>query len=378
MPALCRLGSMAGAHFTPARRRIAALRLAAQRLMATEHATAKDAVRWMLGMQAQDWQGAKWSVGLRTRDGTEAGVEAACDAGEIVRSWPLRGTLHLVAAEDVGWLLELTGPRTLASATTRRAALEITDADIARAHEAAAGALTGRRTMTRAALLAAFDAAGVSTAGQRGYNLLWDLALTGTLVLGPSDGRQQTLALLEDWVPNPRRLEHDEALGELAVRYFRSHGPATEKDLVRWAGLTLRDVRTGIAVAEARLAHLDLDGATYRLAPETLETAGALAAHPRVHLLPGFDEYVLGYGDRSTMLAPEHAATIVPGGNGMFKPTLVVDGEVAGTWRRTLRARHVVVEPTAFGELTPEVVEEMRAAAQQYGDFMGRTVELRA
>jgi hypothetical protein len=354
--------------FTPVRHRLTALRMAAQRIGASEFTTPRDAVRWMLAMQGQDFTGVRWSVGLRHVDGTEAGVAAALDAGEIVRSWPLRGTLHLVAAEDLGWMLRLTAPRMMASAPRRRASLGITDADVERARTAASTALTGRRVLTRGALLATIDGAGVSTGGQRGYHLLWYLAQTGTLVLGPTDGRQQTFALLADWVPNPRVLEHDEALGELALRYFRSHGPATDKDLARWSGLTLGDVRRGLAICGGRLTTLDLGGSTYQVAPETL----ALAAPPaRVHLLPGFDEYLLGYGDRTAALAPEHSEAIVPGGNGMFKPTIVVDGEVVGTWRRRVKAGEIVIEPAPFGRLSGRDRNALDEAARAYGAFIG-------
>jgi len=151
--------------------------------------------------------------------------------------------------------------------------------------------------------------------------------------LGRVKGRQQTFALLEELVPAPRRLERDEALGELAFRYFRSHGPATVRDLARWSGLTIRDARRGLAVCGRQLTTLDLDGVTYHLSPATL----AQPSHNRiVRLLPGFDEYLLGSGDRSAALAPEHGHAVVPGGNGMFKPTIVANGEVVGTWRRTL------------------------------------------
>ena len=174
--------------------------MAAQRIGARERSTPVEVVRWMLAMQAQDFPGVKWSVGLRQVDATESAVEAACDTGEIVRSWPLRGTLHLVAGEDLGWLLALTAPKAIGSAARRRAILGITEAEVERAREIAIDALGGRRVLTRNALLSTINAAGVSTAGQRGYHVLWYLAQTGTLVLGPTDGRQQTFALLDEWV----------------------------------------------------------------------------------------------------------------------------------------------------------------------------------
>ncbi len=364
---------MPAPEIAPSSRRLTALRMAAQHIGGGGLNAPAEAVRWMLALQAQDFPGARWSVGLRAAGTTESAVEAACDAGEIVRSWPLRGTLHLVAGEDLGWLLTLTAPRVIASAASRRAALGITDADLEGAGAVAQDALSGRRTLTREALLAAFEGAGISTVGQRGYHLLWHLALAGTLVLGAMAGRQQTFALLAEWVAAPRRLARDEALSELTLRYFQSHGPATAADLARWSGLTLGDVRRGLAMCGELLATLDIDGVTYHLAPETLpltEPAG------RVHLLPGFDEYLLGYGDRTAALAPEHMEAVVPGSNGMFKPTIVADGVVVGTWGRTQRAREVVVEAIPFARLPGTVHAGILQAAQAYGTFLSRPVRL--
>lgn len=357
-----------------ARRRLARLRLAAQLLSSAPARHAADAVRWMLAMQAQDERGVKWSVGLRTAGATEADVEAACDAGEIVRSWPLRGTLHLVAAEDLPWMLGLTAERAIASADARRAVLGITLAEVERAREIAIEALPGRTALTRAALLTAIADSGVSTGGQRGYHLLWYLAQTGTLVLGPTDGRQQIFARLDAWVSNPRRLDRDEALGELAVRYFRSHGPAGVEDLARWSGLPLRDVRNGIAVGGAALATLEIVGRRYVVAAEA---ADASDRPDGVRLLPGFDEYLLGYRDRSVVLAPEHSDAIVPGGNGMFRATIVADGEVVGTWGRRVGASGVVVEAAPFAKLSASDAEALGAAADAYGRFLGRTAATR-
>lgn len=359
--------------FSADQRRLRGLRLIAQRISAPRSATPAETVRWMLALQAQDFPGVKWSVGLRQLDGTEAAVEAACDAGEIVRSWPMRGTLHLVAAEDLPWMLRLTAPRSVASAGARRAFLGIADLDVELARDIAVAALTGGGIRRREALLAAIEAGGVSTRGQRGYHLLWYLAQTGTLVLGPADGRQQTFVLLDEWVPHPRRLEHDEALGELARRYFASHGPATAKDLARWSGLSLGEVRKGIDVAGSSLESLELDGISYYLAPDTLDADPGAAP---VRLLPGFDEYVLGYQDRTAVLPPEHSQAIVPGGNGMFKPTILVDGAVVGTWRRTIKAREIVVDAAPFAPLTRPVWAGLRTAVEGYGAFLGRPIRL--
>jgi hypothetical protein len=359
---------------TADQRRIARLRLVAQRLAATDPRSPAEAVRWMLGLQAQDFAGVRWSVALRAGPSTsEAEVDAAFDRGELVRSWPLRGTLHLVAAEDLPWLLDLTASRALGSAAERRARLGITTTDIERARAIALERLAGRRTMTRAALLDAFETGGVGTAGQRGYHLLWYLAQTGTLVLGASDGRQQTFARLDEWVPEPRRPDRDESLGELAVRYLRSHGPATVHDLARWAGLTVRDVRRGIAVAGPALTAIRIGATEYHLAPESLDAPGPAAG---VRLLPGFDEYLLGYRDRSAALAPEHADVIVPGGNGMFRATVVFDGEVAGTWARRTNRGGVVIDVAPFDGWVAGDLDGLEAAMERYERFLRRPVRL--
>ena len=359
------------------RRRLARLRLAEQILTGVPAASPAEAVRWMLAMQGQDFPGAKWSIGLRSNS-TEVDVEATFDAGEIVRSWPMRGTLHLTAAEDLPWMLSLTASRAMAGAAQRRSALAITPDEIERARELAIAALPGGTTRTRASLLEVIAAGGVSTAGQRGYHILWSLAQSGTLVLGPTSGREQTFGRLEAWVANPRRLERDEALGELAARYFRSHGPASVEDLVRWSGLTVRDVRLGIAVAGTALATLEVGGKALLMGAEAHDLAAAIAAKEApVLLLPGFDEYVLGYKDRSAMLAPERSDVIVPGGNGMFKATVVVDGEIVGTWGRKVGANGVAVEPRPFeGRLPAGQVGRVREAVEQYGRFLGAAARL--
>jgi len=333
----------------------------------------------MLAIQGQDLPGARWSIGLRGRGLTDVAVGAAFDAGEIVRSWPMRGTLHVAAAEDMGWMLELMATSVIRSTASRRAELGITPRDIGLAREAAVAALEGGRALTREALLSAIAAHGVDVRGQRAYHLLGNLSQTGLIVLGPTAGRQQSFVLLAEWVPAPRRLEREEALGELATRYFRSHGPATERDLARWSGLPLRDVRLGIAARSDGLARLEIDGTTYHLSPEILNLDPGPIAQPTppapgldVRLLPGFDEYLLGYGDRSAALAPEHAQAVVPGNNGMFLPTIVADGEVVGTWKRTVRAQEVVIQPSPFRPLPSAVREGLAGAARAYGAFIGK------
>ena len=349
--------------YTASRRLISTLRLAAQAISSRPFETPVEVVRHMLAMQAQDFPGAKWSVGLRMAKATDADIEQAIADRQIVRSWPMRGTLHFAPAEDLGWMLSLTRDRMVKSAAGRHRTLELDDASFALAARVAERELSKSAVIGRSALLDAFEAAGLSTAGQRGNHLLWYLNVTGLLVFGPLDGKQHSFVLLEDWVRNGRPLAGDEALAEFARRYFTSHGPATDRDFAWWSSLTLTDARRGLAAVAGELEKLDVDGTTYYHRPGLEPATGVFA-------LPGFDEYVLGYQDRTAQLASEWATRVVPGGNGVFFPTIVVDGEIVGTWKRSTGQKQVSVEITTFAQLSARTTSAARTSLQFYAKFM--------
>lgn len=372
---------------------IGVLRLASQRIVGSTFLQPVEVVRWMTAMQAQDFAGVKWSIGLRTdfrASCTDATVEAALSSGVLVRSWPMRGTLHVTAAEDLHWMLALTTPRLIAAAAARRAQLQLDDATLERAREIAIAHLPGRSALTRAQLLAAFDAAGVSTAGQRGYHLLWHLAQTGTLCFGPPRGKgqgqgqgqgqgsEQTFVRLDEWVKRPRRLARDESLGEWARRYFISHGPATARDFAGWTKLPAADVKIALNVAGRHLVTWVIDGVTHWMGPQTEQLVGERApvATSSVALLPGFDEYLLGYQDRGAVLPAAYSQRIVPGGNGVFMSTIVVGGAVVGTWRRTKKGKEILLQPTPFRRLRKVQTEGLIQAAKRYEQFMGSPVRV--
>jgi hypothetical protein len=339
---------------------IGLLRLAAQRLAGPVSAGAAEVVRLLTAAQAQDGGGVLTSVALRTASRDRADVEAALAAGEIVVSWPVRGTLHLVAAEDLPWMLDLTAPRVVAGAAGRRARLGLDETGLERAREAASAALAGGRRLSRDELYAVWGDAGLPTAGPRGYHMLFHLAVTGTLCFGPLRDAERLVVGVDGWIPRPRRLEREAALGELAERYFRGHGPATVADFTRWTRLPAADVRAGLAIARPGLARVESDGVEYFLDPRTPDL---LDEHRReacgVFLLPGFDEFVLGYADRRAVLAAEFADRIVPGGNGVFRPTVVGAGRVLGTWRHAGRGAGRTVAAEPFTAFPAEVAREI-------------------
>ena len=337
-------------------REIALLRLVAQRLAGPRAVDAADAVRWMTAMQAQDHLGVLTSVALRTAEPTRDAVEAALDAGDVVKSWPMRGTLHLVVAADLGWMLELLTPRIVAGAVRRSAQLGL-DADLLqKAREVAEGALAGGRALRRADLMATWDEAGLPTAGQRGYHMLWQVAQASAVCFGPTDDGEQLIVRCDEWIRSPRRLDRTEALGELALRYFRSHGPATVQDLARWAGLPLRDARAGLSLARPHLATLQVGRTDLYLDPDTSDRlAAARKDAGRLMLLPGFDEIVLGYADRTATVPAEFADRLVPGGNGVFRATVLSDGRAVATWKADGRGARRRLAVTPFSELSPRV-----------------------
>jgi len=333
-------------------RELALLRLVAQRIAGPGFDSATETVRWLTAAQAQDYPGAVTSIALRSGPQGRSSLIAALDAGEVVRSWPMRGTLHFVAAEDLPWMLALTGPRMLSGMGARHRALGIDDAAVGRAREVAHAALRdgGRE---RRELMQEWDRAGIPTADQRGQHLLWTLAVTGEVCLGPVRDGRQLVVPSDSWIRDRRELVGDEALGEWALRYFRSHGPATLHDFVWWTKLPVRQARAGLALASPHLDCLQVDGVDYYLDPATPDL---LAAHRRkargVFLLPGFDEFILGYRDRGAAVDPEFGGRLQPGGNGMFSPTVVDGGRVVGTWKRDGRGASGEIRATPFTEFT--------------------------
>lgn len=352
---------MASRSFTPDRRRLTALRLTALGIAIPAAESPVAAVRHLLALQAQDYSGALWSIALRTLGATAASVEAAHHDGDLVRSWPFRSTLHLVAAEDLGWMLALTADREYAKTAGRHRELELGADDFERAEDIARDRLHGGVRLERRDLLAAFAEEGLSVAGQRGAHLLVRLAQLGAAVLCG----QNTWTLLDDHVRHPRQLDRGEALSEIARRYLNSHGPATDRDLAWWTGLTLTDVRAAIARVDDEFERLEVDGVTYRMRPGLEEAAAG------IHLLPGFDEYVLGYTDRSAQLAGGPLSAVAPGGNGVFHHTIVVNGEIVGTWRRTKKAKSVEVVAQPWVELSATARRGFERAAGRYAEHLG-------
>jgi len=331
-------------------------------------------VTWLGAMQAQDLASGLWSLGIRLPGASLAEVEAALEAGEVLRTWPMRGTVHFVPSRDARWMVEILGERPLARASSRRAVIGLDGAVADRAVDVLGEALAGGRRLTRAQCLETLATAGVPVPGQHGYHLLWYASQRGVTCIAGSLGGEQAFALLDDWAPDPHRPERDEALGIIALRYFRGHGPATRQDFTHWTGLTAADARRGLAVAGDALTTVRSDGRELHLAADLLDQHRAAPQHlgaDDLLAVPGFDEYMLGFKDRALFLAPEHLSAVVPGGNGIFRATLVRQGRVIGTWTRALDRGDVLVKPLPLVPLDSTEQQALEDAWLPFARFHG-------
>lgn len=350
---------------------IAQLRLAQQHIHHQHPLSSADVVRRLGAMQAQDYGQAVWGIGARIPGATLAQVEQAIADAHILRTWPQRGTIHFVPSADARWMLQLSAARMIAKDASRQAELGLSAEILARCENLAYDALAGRQQISRSGLLGIFQSAGIATHAGRGYHILWYLAHIGMICLGPTEAKEQTFVRLDEWTTS-RSLSRDEALSELARRYFTSRGPATLHDFAWWSGLTMADARAGLEAAQRDLRSMDVEGNPYWLAQD----ATPVPNPPRLLLLCGFDEYLLGYKNRDAVLPLEHAHKICPGGNGVFFPMIVVDGQVVGVWKRSKKPKKVVITHEVFGAWGAEEAALFAEAAQHYADFLGLPLAL--
>lgn len=328
--------------------------------------TAHEVVSWMGAMQAQDHAGALWAIALRTPNLTLADIEKEITERKIVRTWPMRGTLHYVAAEDLRWMQTLLTPRIVKNYAGRRAQLGIDDATLAKAEEIIKNSLKGT-SLTRGDLYQLFEDGGINPAGQKGIHMIGYFAHMGLVCHGAHIGKQPTYALVDDWIGQTDPISREESLKRLAQRYFKSHGPTTVKDFAGWGFMTMADAKLGLELAKDSLKQVEIDGAAHWLDKDTdPKTSSDIEAF----LLPGFDEFILGYKDRSAVATTEHMQRVLPGGNGVFLPTIVIDGHVAGLWKKTVRKSGITITLEPFRRLSTKELKALEKPAARYGQFL--------
>lgn len=349
------------------------LRLRCQHLTSAPLADPLAVVRWLTAVQAQDYYGALWALSLRLEHTTAADLDPLLNSGALLRTHVLRPTWHFVAPEDIRWLLQLTGPRVLGINTSMYRQLGLDEVTLQRSLDVIRQALQGGQHLTRAELGEALQETNIAgTAGQRLTYVVMHAEQHGVICSGPRRGKQFTYALLDEWVPPAPERTRDEALAELARRYFLSHGPATVYDFANWSGLMLSDSRTGLSHVQNELDHAEIDDQTYWFAPDPPQES---TAAPRAFILSVFDEYTIGYKDRRAIASEVVSERLGNLGNALTY-LLVLDGQVVGSCRRTLQKASATVEANSFLPLTPDDQQAIAAAARRFGTFLQLPVEL--
>lgn len=345
---------------------IARWRLRSQHLVGPHADSAMDVVVGLLAVQAENQRQSEWAVASRTTSPSAAEVAALLDNGRLIRTHVLRPTWHYVHADDLGWLLDLTAPRVRKVTGKQLETVNgLEEPDIERATAVVLELLGAQPDRTRSEIAEALVEAGFDTKAQLVMILLGHIELDQLICSGrPRDG-EHTYALFADRIPQPRRLDRDAALAELALRYFTSHGPATDRDLAYWATLTLGDVRRGLDAVRDQLVSFEHDGRTYWYAGEEPPRE---PGEPTGHLLQILDELYRGYQDSRWVLDSDG---VVPRGRETSAGMAIVDGRLVAGMRRTVNATQVVFQLTPYRELAGAEVEALQQAAQRYGDFLG-------
>ena len=346
-------------------------RLHNQRLTRSGFRQPSDVVAWLGAVQAQDYPAAKWALGLRAPGLTDEDVERAFTSGRILRTHVLRPTWHFVTPSDIRWMLALTGPRIKKSSGPYTRRLGLDEGLLARASAAIERTLRDGQQLTRAEIGSALRRDGIKTDGQALAHVMMNAELEGVVCSGARRGKAFTYALLDERAPRGRIVTRDEALGELARRYFSSHGPATLRDYVWWSGLVVGDAKRGIEIAGSDLARRMIDD---RTCWSSVSAPAASRAPAGAHLLPNYDEYLVAYRDRDAVVGPSRRAASTPRGSDVFAHSLVIDGRLAGSWTSTHRQDTVTVDVVSYRRLTPADRRAVASAAARYGRFMKQAV----
>jgi hypothetical protein len=351
---------------------ISLIRLINQQIVESKLKTAKEIVGWMGAVQAQDFNMVKWAIGIRLHNSTNTIIESAINAGEIIRTHLLRPTWHFVSANDIYWMLDLTGPHIKASMRFRDRELELTETVYAKSNSIFTKSLQGGKHLTREELVTELERANIATDDNRASHLLMRAELDGVICSGKIKNNRQSYALLSERVPKITTLNRDEALSQLALTYFTSHCPATLQDFIWWSGLSVADARHALEMVKPNFISETMNQQTYWL---THSFSIPKPDKDFVHLLPAFDEFIISYKDRTAVLPFENHNKAVSN-NGIFKPIIVINGQVKGIWRRTIKKGKIILEIESFLELDETTNSQIEKASLSFENFMNKKIEI--
>lgn len=351
---------------------IANNRLFSQQIAKTNFNTEKDVVGWMGAMQAQDYAMVNWAIGVRLPDATAQAVQSAMDSGEIIRTHLLRPTWHLVSADDIYWMLELSAPQIKTSLKARHNQLELSKTILAKSNSILEKNLTGGKHLTREEILVEFEKARITLDDNRASHILLWAELEGIICSGAIKNGKQTYALLEERVPKPPSLTRDAALAKLAKTYFTSRCPATLQDFAWWSGLSVSDAKLALELTGSGLRIETIDSHSYPFPPSF---SISKSEKESIYMLPAFDEFIISYKDRSAILPFENQKKTISN-NGVFWPIIVINGQVKGIWKRTIKKENIIVQAQLFLKPDKSLISAIEKACAHFGSFLGKKSEI--
>lgn len=331
----------------------------------------RDIVAHMGAIQAQDFAMAKWAIGIRGKGIKEKDVDIALEKGRILRTHLLRPTWHLVSGEDVHWLTELTAPQIITRMRSRQKQLGLTHKLIEKSNELIRKELTDKKFAKREELTAVLEAAGFDPGDNRMAYLLIFAELGGIISSGPFQGNVATYSLLKSKTQSMGDFNRGAALEELTRRYFRSHGPATLGDFIWWSGLKKTEARKSLEGISDNLSRAKCEDQEFWYYPEESRSGEA-----RAWLLPSYDEFYISYKDRSILLDEKlHKSAVSE--NGVFRPMILAENKIYGTWKRALQKNKVIIECNFFSTPSKKIRSMIEDAAGEFALFMGINSEVR-
>ena len=348
-------------------------RLHNQRLSTTTFTKPDEVVSWLGAVQAQDYAGAKWALAQRMMDTTDSALDRAFADGSILRSHLLRPTWHFATPDDIRWLLQLTGPRVHAVNAFMYRQTGLDKATFKKSYTVLEKSLHAGKQLTRTELAVALAKAGIVAEGVRLACIMMSAELDGLLISGARRGKQFTYALLEERVPPVKALSREEALAEMVKRYFKTRGPATLADFTWWSGLTMADARKGIELVKSEFTKEVINGQEYWFSDSNLPKK---AVSSRAYLLPNYDEYFIGFKDRTAIGVVARQANIPEYESALIGHVIVLNGQIVGGWRRTLRKKEVLVETSLIAKLGKEEKGLIDEAAERFGRFLELPVSI--
>lgn len=355
------------------RKIISQLRLYNQKITHSDLTSPADVVRRMGALQAQDFIMSKWAIGLRMQNSTEEMINREIDSGRIIRTHVLRPTWHIVSAEDVYWIIELSAPQIKALLSYRDKRLGLTAEIFLKANKIIVKSLEGNRHKTREELIPELKNAGIRVDENRASHIFLRAEIEGLVCSGKRVNNKPSYTLLEEWVPVKNTMKDREAaLQELAIRYFETRGPATVRDFEWWSGLSLKDSKLALSMNKGHLQSRSVDGQEYwynEVSFNEKHNANNL-------LLPAYDEFLISYRDRSAVMQTIENEQVVSK-NGIFYPTILINGIVVGTWKRNLKNGIATIMLEPFTNET-DLVAKLEKSIAGYSAFINRKIEVKS